>query len=562
MKKNSFITLVVLLVLSISCNKNKLGDTEPVGNEGVEASAGNLNLTLASGQLNVVHNSGFELGTKGNWTNWNDFTVVSNNQQWGSYCAKLGTRNCSAEQVVANLKPNTTYTLSGYVKVVNDGDRAYLGVKEFGGVAPNIEIKSPTTSTSYKLLSVSFTTGPSATSAKIYLWRDGSGTTGGAYGDEVCLSTPNTAKSFWLQLGSGNPSDAQIYTEAKRRSVVVLNAWEHNLIARFKNANPNIKVLVYKDLSSTRSYAVENGADHQFLPCGVGYQYADTHHPEWFLLDGNNNRLLYDNYAGHYQMDIGNADYVNYWNSQVINELNSYGWDGAFLDNALVRANQYHPEVLPYKYQTDLSFQNAYRAMLSKVKTVFDQSGKISIANTSDARLHAGVWNSYMDYLSGGLDEWWLVFSDSARLQDYSEGWSAQLAEIVSNEAKGKITLVQPHSGTDDNEGFYYAFASYWLANNGNTLFSEQKVTDAYVQPSPWRPQYNWEMGVPCSNYYQYSQGVYRREFTQAMVIVNANATGGPTSVINLGQACKDEYGNIVTSVTVPPLTGRILRKM
>lgn len=559
--KNFFVILSVMLYM-ISCNKHQDLDQQRVQDTYSSSTATPITLGVAgeTGQVNYVHNSGFESGSKGNWTNWNNFTVVSDNQQWGNYCAKLATNSCSAEQVVSNLTPNTEYTLTAYVKVMNGGgeDKAYLGVKEFGGD----ETHTYTTSTSYQLLTVNFTTGPSSTSAKIYLWRDNSGTSGGAYGDEVCLSQPNKAKLFWLQMGSINLSDALINAEAKRRSIVVLNAWEHDLIAKFKNANPAIKVLVYKDLSSTRSYAVENGVDHQFLPCGVGYKYARDNHPEWFLRDASGNELMYSGYPGHYQMDVGNDDYVNYWCTQVISELNDYGWDGAFLDNALLHADQYHEDVTPAQYPSDESIQNAYKFMLSKVNMVFNQNNKLSIANASNARLYPGTWNSYMSYLSGGLDEWWLVFSSTDRLQEYDKGWSAQMNEVVYNETNGKITLVQPHAGEGDNDGFYYAFASYWLANKGKTFFSNQVITDNYKLPSTWRAEYDWDMGVPCSNYYNYAPGIYRREFTRAMVIVNSNAQGSAPVTINLSEKCIDETGIEVNEVKVNPLQGRILRKI
>ncbi|WP_424000069.1 putative glycoside hydrolase [Maribacter sp. IgM3_T14_3] len=70
------------------------------------------------------------------------------------------------------------------------------------------------------------------------------------------------------------------------------------------------------------------------------------------------------------------------------------------------------------------------------------------------------------------------------------------------------ITLVQPHTSITDNQGFYYAFASYWLVNNGNTYFSEQEITDDYNDPSPWREEYSWNFGKATGNYTQLENGL------------------------------------------------------
>ncbi|HEX8867649.1 MAG TPA: putative glycoside hydrolase, partial [Lentzea sp.] len=119
-----------------------------------------------------------------------------------------------------------------------------------------------------------------------------------------------SAQSYWLHMNSSPASDQMINTEAQRRSYVVLNAWEGDLAAKLKKANPKIQTFVYKDLSSTRSYACSNGVDDSDLPTGVGYCAAD---PSWFLLDPNGHRFEYDGYEGHWQMDVGNPDYQNAW---------------------------------------------------------------------------------------------------------------------------------------------------------------------------------------------------------------------------------------------------------
>jgi hypothetical protein len=118
--------------------------------------------------------------------------------------------------------------------------------------------------------------------------------------------SPGRPASTMNHFGGGAVNTA---TEAPRRRVISLNAWEYDQIPKIKAANPDTVVLVYKDMSSTRSYAgaYSGGVDAALLPSGVGYGMANASHPDWFLTDAAGNRLTYSGYADHWQMDVGNA---------------------------------------------------------------------------------------------------------------------------------------------------------------------------------------------------------------------------------------------------------------
>src|SRR5665213_984653 len=45
-----------------------------------------------------------------------------------------------------------------------------------------------------------------------------------------------------------------------------LNSWEGSEAATLKAQHPGLKVLMYEDMSSTRSYAVHNGTDDLRIP--------------------------------------------------------------------------------------------------------------------------------------------------------------------------------------------------------------------------------------------------------------------------------------------------------
>jgi hypothetical protein len=383
-----------------------------------------------------------------------------------------------------------------------------------------------------------------------------SGATGG---DAVAVG--GRVQSFWLHWNGTPVSDATLATEAKRRSYVVLNAWEGAMVPKLKAANPAVQVFVYKDLSSTRSYACRNGADDAQLPTGVGYCQAERDHPEWFLLDPNGRRFEYGGYSGHWQMDVGNTAYQDAWAANVIESSTAAGFDGVFMDNALFPCDAYHEGVCPAKYPTDAALQDAYKAMFANTRDEFVAAGLKTVANLSNARLHAGAWDAYTEHLDGGFDEWWLTFDDQNLLSEYPEGWSRQVAEIASNEARGKITWVQPHFTAGNDRPYRYALAGYLMAAGERAAIADVDRTDGYDDPSPWHAEYDWDLGTPAGPYRSVAGNVFQRDFSCGTVVVNANRTASSPVTVRLGSAHADERGAEVTSVSLAGTSGAILRK-
>ncbi|WP_030977447.1 carbohydrate binding domain-containing protein [Streptomyces sp. NRRL S-1824] len=142
--------------------------------------AATLTVPGTASAANLVNNSGFESATLSGWSCSGGLgSVVSSPVHSGSKAlagAAGDSDNAKCTQTVA-VQPNTTYTLSGWVR----GSYVYLGVTGGGS--------NWTTSTSgYSQLSLSFTTGASQTSAEIYLngWY-GQGT---YYADDISLDGP------------------------------------------------------------------------------------------------------------------------------------------------------------------------------------------------------------------------------------------------------------------------------------------------------------------------------------------------------------------------------------
>lgn len=375
----------------------------------------------------------------------------------------------------------------------------------------------------------------------------------------------NKVNTYWLYFDWREIPDSVIAKEAPRRKFVVLHAWKHPLIAKFKAANPDIKVYVYKNLSAAIDSYEFASTDPQhtdtLTSTGVLYAYADTYHPEWFLLDDNNNRMNFSGWTFLTQMDVGNTAYQDYWATNVIKEAVKHGWDGVFIDDLLFTPSEHHTDKMPMKYKTIESFQAGYKEILGKIQGAAKSVGKTIIGNMASAKGTAGFWNSYMPYIDGGFDEWWMVYGEGVANHVGGDEWKVHLAEPEFNEDQNKIAIVQPHNGTNLSS-FYYALASYWLVNNGKTYFMDTEGRDNYGLPIlPWRPEYDWNMGKAAGKYYTFGTNfpIYRRDFAKALVLVNPN---NALVTIKLAKPYLNERNQQIEQIALSARSGTILRKI
>ncbi len=119
-------------------------------------------------QANLVINPDFENNSSA-WTFSSGATKPAFNSFSGSFAVNA-IDNSGASQTILNLTPNTTYLLTGWLKSSNN-TVVNLGVKWYGGN----ELTAQTTSISYSLLSLKFTTGPASTTAAIYIFNPSDG---------------------------------------------------------------------------------------------------------------------------------------------------------------------------------------------------------------------------------------------------------------------------------------------------------------------------------------------------------------------------------------------------
>jgi beta-glucanase (GH16 family) len=126
---------------------------------------------------NLVLNAGFESGTQ-SWKYYGVARLDSKDVYAGTQSAYIE-KSSAFEQIIVGLSPNTTYILRAHVKKDSSSSNVALGVKDFG----SSQIAASASSTSYEKMVLTFKTGASNTSAKIFFY----GNSGSGHADNFVL---------------------------------------------------------------------------------------------------------------------------------------------------------------------------------------------------------------------------------------------------------------------------------------------------------------------------------------------------------------------------------------
>jgi hypothetical protein len=120
----------------------------------------------------------------------------------------------------------------------------------------------------------------------------------------------------WIRYGDPLTTE-EVDFAISHYAVAILQPWETEAAARMKAARPDMTVLCYKCLSSTRSY--EKGP---VFSSGVSHEEAEEAGEDWFAhrRDGQS-RIEWGTYSGHWQMAIWNEAYRERWADNVGDEL-------------------------------------------------------------------------------------------------------------------------------------------------------------------------------------------------------------------------------------------------
>ena len=123
---------------------------------------------------NRMINGGFESGSLSNWTTtgsvslfYQDAWGVDASTRSGYYSAKLSSNGAEVNQTINNLQSDRRYVLYAGVKKTNASDNITIGVRNYG--RSELVTSASAADTNWHMYSLPFVTGPSSTSAQMYV---------------------------------------------------------------------------------------------------------------------------------------------------------------------------------------------------------------------------------------------------------------------------------------------------------------------------------------------------------------------------------------------------------
>jgi putative glycosyl hydrolase-like family 15 (GHL15) protein len=295
-----------------------------------------------------------------------------------------------------------------------------------------------------------------------------------------------------------------------RYRYVELNAWDHTLLPALREQNPKVRLLVYKDMASVRSYAVGD----ELVPSGVRYEDAK---PEWFLMRGGQ-RLEWSGFPEHWWVDVGNSDYQAAWAENVISELRRDDWDGVTIDNAF--SDPYTYGGPPDAYPTRALYRAAVDSFLAHVGPKLRAAGFLVIPNVSGTSVEET--KKLLPYVSGVTQEHWTKWSGGGSGGHFADSEWAQMQRYMTTALEArKIFIAHTMAPPDDVRSMVYGRASFLLEwDGGPSAFTFDPNPDS----DPWNPAWTSEIGLPRGPKVRRGVG-WEREFTDGSVYVNPSSS-------------------------------------
>ncbi|MCT2581998.1 putative glycoside hydrolase family 15 protein [Actinophytocola gossypii] len=363
--------------------------------------------------------------------------------------------------------------------------------------------------------------------------------------------------AWWYGIGEP-PTDEDLELAAKRYDVVVLNATETEAMRTLHELNPKVKVLVYKDLSSTRNYpgAVHGDTDATWLPSGIGYFDAQRNNPQWFALDTAGKRIEWNGYPKHWQMTVWDPAYQKAWAKAVTEEVTREGWDGVLADNDFNTLSHYSSAILEgtaNAQQTDRKLRDGLDAFLAVAGTALEKAGKMFVPNVSETHLIPGRWTAHGRF-SGAMEENF-GFRDDGGTGGLITFRGNEWEELRAQAALGESWLLLITKTTDDRQE-RAGYASAALLAGPHTCWT-RATTETYLDPE-WSHLQDTGLGEAVDRATRHTNGVWTRTYTGGWVAVNPTATA---ATVKPPGGLVDLKGAPVTQVELAAADGVVLVK-
>lgn len=360
-------------------------------------------------------------------------------------------------------------------------------------------------------------------------------------------ATAATPSTGLVKIGGPFPASVK----AGEFRYVILHSDRASLIPALKAANPQLKVLVYKDMAAAVSWAGSTK-----LPAGVGMAEAEAN-PEWFLRDTAGKRIEWCDYSGDWQMDVGSRSYQDRWAANVAADMRANGSDGVFVDDTNASQSWHLCGRTIAKYPTDAAYASATRSFLANVAPDLTSQGFLVIPNiylpySSSA---PATWLDWISFTSGGMQEFWSKWSTGSSGHFAGDDWTYRQQFLGVTQRAGKIFLGLTYGPRDDVRSMRYARSTFLLDWDGGP---SAVMFEAGSGVDPTAVDWMTDIGSPQGARFPVG-AAWRRDYSGGTVLVNPSST---TVWVTLDAPHVDAGGQVVTSLALAPTTGMALRSV
>jgi putative glycosyl hydrolase-like family 15 (GHL15) protein len=379
--------------------------------------------------------------------------------------------------------------------------------------------------------------------------------------------------------GQANYDSTSYQAALAKLSIMVLKYWPglkpggesmNTIIKQIKARNPNALVFFYTN------------SDEGYLSSKTSLAplYNKVNSMHWWLKNGTS---LVPSFYGDGGYTINNTPYT----PKDSSGNDSIDWiakwyvsnyytpnpalDGLFIDNVFAKprvTGDWQDDgvaLLPTSTTAAASVQAGYERWFTLMHTLMP--GKAQIGN-------AGSWatpgatppSGYVNMANGAVLE--ALIGKTYSTEQWA-GWSAMMKEyntVMSVTSAPKLVIFSQWGSPTDYRSFRYGFTSC-LMNNGYYSFTNNSIGYYGVV---WFDEYNAKLGsaVTSTPTTAWQNGVWRRDFTNGIALVNPKGNGPRT--VSLGgtfiklkgsQAPTVNTGQAVTSVTLQDRDGIILMR-
>ena len=347
--------------------------------------------------------------------------------------------------------------------------------------------------------------------------------------------------------------------DTSRDKYVILQDAMYGKVAAIKAANPNTKVLVYKNVAGTNTACQYDS--HR--SSGVSYCYAKANHPEWFIKDNTGNPFAFCDFSYLYWMDINNPAYQQQWLSDVTSNAKADGFDGVFMDDTNTHPGHCKDNgglTTGTPSYTDVAYGNAMNSFIAAVGPGLKVNGLLAVPNIA-----ADPWNSSQESIALSMvpnisvffREFFMHWGTNLTTRFQDNAWLDVMKQMEAVSATSDYYANTYSNGSTPNvTDMVYGRASFLLAWNGSSNSAFMYHTDC--QCDSFNSAWARDIGTPLAPRYQVGTA-WRRDFSAGTAVVNPSSTVSAT--VSLGGTFINESGAQVTSITLAPGTAEILSR-